>query len=309
MGKTMDIITNEASGTVFQIQRFSVNDGPGIRTAVFLKGCPLDCAWCHNPESNSPGPELSYAKRLCIGCGQCVIRCPQGCHRMENGIHVLDRKDCLLCGRCAEACVGALEIIGKKMTYGEVMKAVSRDKLFYDNSGGGLTLTGGEPMMQYEFSLSILKAARYAGINTCMETSGYAKTEHILSVAEYTDLLLYDWKFTDDALHRRWTGVSNELILKNISALDASGARLILRCPLVPGLHDNEHLIGIAKTANSMRNIEAIHVMPYHCLGKSKHDALGSSDLMCDTPAAQDSDTAGWISAIQSLTDIPVRRG
>lgn len=298
-------------GTVFNIQKSCVNDGPGIRTTVFLKGCPLRCAWCHNPESHSPHPEIFFYPDRCIGCGRCVPVCPKGAHRIENGVHLYDRSLCTVCGACAAVCPGgALEIMGEEMTAEEVIDEVMKDKVFYDTSGGGMTLSGGEPLMQFDFALSLLALAKEKGIHTCVETCGFVPTERICKAAEVTDIFLYDWKLTDSDLHRQYTGVDNELIEKNLRTLDEMGAKTVLRCPIIPGVNDNEaHLTGIADLANSLQNILRIEVEPYHPLGNDKLRRLGKEGTapIFETP---DSDTAEeWIATIAKHTQIPVKRG
>lgn len=197
-------------GIVFNIQKFCLQDGPGIRTTVFLKGCPLHCAWCHNPESHSEKSCVLYDKEKCVGCGKCGETCQNGAHAFTTE-HTVDREKCITCGACVKACDNdALELVGKEMSVDEVLSEVLKDRAFYENSGGGLTLSGGEPLLQFDFSYEVLRQARLNGINTCVETCGFTSTEKITKIAQVTDVFLYDWKLTDDELHKRYTGVSNQ---------------------------------------------------------------------------------------------------
>ena len=264
-------------GTVFNIQRFSVNDGPGIRTTVFLKGCMLSCLWCHNPESKSAKKELMLFPAKCIGCGGCVSACQMGLHSFtELGEHLIDRQRCISCGACAAACIGAIEMCGQEMSVEEVMEQVIKDISFYKNSGGGITVSGGEPFMQHAFALELLKAARSAGLNTAIETCGYVDPDILLSFIPYVDLFLWDVKETNDERHKRFTGVSNKLILSNLELLNKSGARVVLRCPIVEGYNlSDEHLCAIGELAERLECVIRVDVEPYHPLGKSKSEALG----------------------------------
>lgn len=241
------------NGTIINIQRFCINDGPGIRTTVFLKGCPLKCVWCHNPESQASACELMFYKEKCTGCGSCKT---------------INEKNFV----CQS---GAKEICGKSVTADYVISEALRDKVFYDNSDGGLTLSGGDPLYQPEFSLEILKKAKKNSLHTAIETCGFSKTEVIKKISEYTDLFLFDYKETNSAKHKEFTGVSNFVILENLSLLNKLKKPVILRCPIIKGLNDREeHFNGIAETANKYENILHIEIEPYHPLGEGKNIAL-----------------------------------
>jgi len=270
-------VQKPAAGIVFDIQRFSIHDGPGIRTTVFLKGCPLRCQWCHNPESLAPKPELSFVPALCIGCGYCVQHCPNGAHVLVDGTHRLRRELCRGCLQCIVGCYsGALEAVGREMTAEDVIAEVVRDRPFYEESGGGMTLSGGEPMLQFEFSRAVLAAARAKALHTCIETGGFAPEEQYRSILPFVDLFLYDFKESDPARHLAFTGQPNELILRNLRLLDAAGARIILRCPLIPGCNlRDDHLAAVARMSQELAHCEAVHVMGYHRLGQSKRARLG----------------------------------
>jgi pyruvate formate lyase activating enzyme len=265
------------TGLVFDIQRFCIHDGPGIRTTVFLKGCPLECQWCHNPESQSPETELFYTPVLCIGCAGCVAVCPKGGHRVIDGVHTVDRTDCILCLGCAEACpTGAVEGVGRQVTVAEVMDEVVRDRVFYEQSGGGLTLSGGEPLAQPEFSAGLIEAAKEGGIHTCLETCGFGGRERVLGLARRSDLLLWDLKDSDKERHRAMTGVPLEPILDNLKAVDAAGCPTVLRCILLEGVNlGDAHLRGIADTYGQLSHCRGVELLAYHALGRSKLDRLG----------------------------------
>lgn len=297
------------SGTVFNIQKFSVNDGPGIRTTVFLKGCPLNCMWCHNPESKSTKPELMYDANKCISCGACMC-CPTHSHIFSECAHHLERRTCTACGACAEICpADALEMAGKRMTAEEVMAEVKKDAVFYETSGGGMTLSGGEPMLQFDFSYALLKMAKEQGIHTCMETCGFAPKEQYEAILPYTDIFLFDYKETNPEKHKEFTGVSNELILENLKRLDSGGAKIILRCPIIPTLNDREeHFTGIAETANSLKNVSEIHIEPYHPLGKGKAEHLGKDYPLRDLSFPEEETVKAWMESVQAKTDIPVKK-
>lgn len=297
------------NGTVFNIQKFSVNDGPGIRTTVFLKGCPLNCIWCHNPESKSTTPELMYLSQKCIGCRKCQI-CPSGLHVFLNDLHQFDRTDCVHCGSCAENCpADALELSGYTQTVEEVLNEVLKDMPFYETSGGGMTLSGGEPMFQFDFSLALLKAAKKKNLHTCLETCGFAPKKDYEAVLPYVDIFLFDYKETNPEKHKEFTGVSNELILKNLKMLDAQGTDIILRCPIIPTLNDREdHFSGIAETANSLKNISEIHIEPYHPLGKGKAEHLGKEYPLKDLSFPEEETVNTWIQTVQKKTEISVKK-
>lgn len=266
------------TGKVFNIQRFSTADGPGIRTVVFLKGCPLDCAWCHNPESKSGLTEILYKQNCCIGCGECNRVCLHGAHGFTGGIHRFEREKCIGCEKCAEVCcTEALEVCGKEISAEEIIDNVLRDEPFYRESGGGITLSGGEPLMQYNFSLSILALAKKYGLHTAVETCGFLN-RNISEINKFTDLWLYDIKLLDEGEHIKFTGVSNKKILENLRLLDSIGARIILRCPIIPNVNLNEsHFTKLAKLINSLTNVEAVNLEPYHPLGIFKAQQIGKT--------------------------------
>lgn len=298
-------------GVVFNIQRYSINDGPGIRTCVFLKGCPLNCRWCHNPESKSSKPELSYSAAKCIGCGKCAEICPKGCHTFIEGIHAIDRKDCIGCGKCVSVCVGALELFGKTMTVEEVIAEAIKDRPFYAESGGGITFTGGEPFAQPRFLLALLKEAKKQELHVCIETSGYVQREILAEAMPYIDIFLFDYKETDAERHAEYTGVRNERILENLDFLAENGKEVVLRCPIIPGCNDrDEHFGAIASLAEKYNNtITHVDVEPYHPLGKTKADQIGKEYLLGELGMTSKELSSEWIQKIQSQTKCDVRRG
>lgn len=261
----------ENKGIIFDISRFCLNDGPGIRTTVFLKGCPLRCQWCHNPESQNSKPEILYARQLCVNCGACVSVCPSGCHDLKEK-HIFNRTDCIGCGVCATNCpAAALRLVGRLCTAEEVIEEVLRDKVYYEESGGGITVSGGEPMMQVDFLEKFLCLAKQIGIHTCIETCGFAPKKTFARIAPLTDCFLFDWKESDPERHRLFTGADNQLIQSNLSFLNDIGAEIVLRLPLIPGFNDRrEHIEGTAQIVNLYTRIKRIEIMPYHPLGISK---------------------------------------
>jgi len=259
-------------GLVFNIQRFSIHDGPGIRTTVFLKGCPLACPWCHNPEGLSPDPEIVLSQNRCIKCGQCVEACPQQLpvpqtYPSQEAIDL-----CLVCGACAEACPSeARQVAGSSMTVNEVVAEVVKDRVFFEESGGGVTFSGGEPLWQAGFLAASLRACKGIGIHTAVDTCGLAPWGQLVTVAEATDLFLFDVKIIDDAGHREHTGVSNRQILQNLQKLGEKHSRIWLRVPVIPGINDNrENLEAIARLAATIPAVERVCLLPYHPLGEDK---------------------------------------
>lgn len=263
-------------GTVYNIQRMSTKDGPGIRTTVFLKGCPLRCLWCSNPESQSFSPELLFFRELCTGCRACEKVCPFGAICMEDGVAALDRASCRSCGACAGVCPsGAREMSGRDMSVDDVLAVARKDALFYENSGGGVTFGGGEPSAAGQFFLDLLEASLCEGWHVAVDTCGFCPEERFDKALSLADLFLFDCKQMDPEVHRKLTGQDNALILRNMDAALRSGREVHIRMPLMPGLNDSdENLAAMAEFFGRYGRSE-IEIMPCHAFGRNKYQALG----------------------------------
>ena len=262
--------------TVTEIQRFCMHDGPGLRTTVFLKGCPLDCVWCHNPECKKPAPELLFYQKKCIGCGACSV-CPRGAHTFTDK-HEIDRSKCAACGICVKACpAGALQIAGRTMTVNEIVEAVVRDAAFYGDNGG-VTLSGGEPLFQ-PGAVTLLRSLKEAGLNTAVETCGYVSPDVIKNAVPLVDTFLWDIKDTDSDRHEKYTGKPNGLIISNLRLADSYHAKIRLRFILVNGVNtDESHYRACAELYGSLSNPDKPEVIPYHAYGGVKSTFLGLPD-------------------------------
>lgn len=285
-------------GIIFDIQRFSLVDGPGIRTTVFLKGCSLRCSWCHNPESQSYKPQLSYTSDKCINCLECVKVCSNGAHKQENGKHYLDWSLCNTSAKCIEVCsAGALKILGYEEYVEQIVTEVLKDKKYYDKTGGGVTVSGGEPLSQPEFTLALLKEFKKYNIHTTVDTCGIAKEISYSNILPYTDLFLFDYKITSSAEHKKYTGAGNELILSNLDYLYRNGASIMLRCPVIPGINDTvEHFKGIQKIIKQYPAIWSVEIMPYHNMGRSKAERIGQAYAFPELKTTDDKIKQEWIS-------------
>lgn len=268
------------TATVFEIKRFAIHDGDGIRTTVFFKGCPLKCVWCHNPEGISPKAEIGYYAHKCKNCGECVSVCPEKCHKIENGIHAFDREKCIACGKCQDVCLGdALKLYGKEMTSDELFDIVSEDKLFYEQSGGGVTLSGGECLMQSDFCAELLLKLKSVGISTAVDTSGFVTKRAIDTVFPFTDIFLYDIKAFDSDVHKKATACPNEIILENLAYINSLGGKAEIRIPYVPEFNAGE-IEKIAKYLSTLECVTKVRVLPYHNYAASKYSALSMENTL-----------------------------
>lgn len=278
----------DVKGTIFDIKKFAVHDGPGIRTTVFVKGCPLRCQWCHNPESWEQTPQILFYERNCIGCGKCLEMCEKGALRLEEGVRVYDSDLCGRCWKCTEVCYAEAQVkCGREVTVEEVLVEVEKDRPFYDNSGGGMTISGGEPLAQFEFVKALLEEARARELHTALDTSGYGRWERIEALLPVVDLFLYDLKLIDPERHRTQAGVPNERILKNLRRLSRSGKPVTIRMPVVPGHNDSEEDIRLLRTF--LRALDGgpirMELLPYHKLALSKYERLGRTYPLADLEA------------------------
>ena len=266
---------------IFAIKRFETHDGDGIRTTVFFKGCPLRCIWCHNPESFSFKKEIAYNPELCRNCGICSTLC--NANQMVDGKHVFNREKCVLCEKCVSACPArAFDVYGDTRSVLEIAREVLLDKMFFDGSGGGVTLSGGEPLMQEELCLSLAKILKENGVNVAIDTCGYVETRVIERVLPYVDTFLYDIKAIDSEEHKNCTGKTNELILKNLKYIDDAGKDIEIRIPYVPQFNDGE-MEKIAEFIKGLKNVKRVKVLPYHKYAEMKYISLGIKDESPET--------------------------
>lgn len=268
------------SGLIFDVKRYAINDGPGIRVAIFFKGCPLRCGWCHNPESISPEIQKMYNRDKCIGCRLCVEACPESCCELTADGIVTDLKQCTGCGCCAGACpTKATEMSGRQVTVNDIITIVEKERVFIEQSNGGVTFSGGEPLRQHHFLIEVLDALGDRSLHRAVDTSGFARTETLLEVARRTDLFLYDLKIMDPAKHKQWTGVDNFLILENLALLAANGANIIIRLPLIRGVNDDNQ--NIERAASFLAGLPgtgpAVNILPYHNIMTNKYLRLGTT--------------------------------
>lgn len=265
------------TGIITAVKRFAVHDGDGIRTTIFFKGCPLRCVWCHNPETLSPMCEIALYSHKCRSCGKCSEIC--SCHDFSHGMHTIERDKCKLCGKCAEACPNdAIELFGRNVTVDELVRLCLKDKAFFDESGGGVTLSGGECLLQADFCAELLEKLKQNGMHTAVDTCGFVPKENIEMVLQYTDVFLYDIKAFDEDAHKKCTGQSNGRILENLEFIANSGVPAEIRIPFVPDCNDGE-IEKIGLFLARLPSITAVKVLPYHNLARSKYSSLG----LCDT--------------------------
>lgn len=297
----MNRVDYDTEGVLFNIQRFSLHDGPGIRTIPFFKGCPLACKWCSNPESQRPQPELIFKKNDCIRCGKCVEVCKQKA-LSPNNPYFIDRDLCIQCGDCTRVCpTQALEMKGKRMTVSEVMLELQKEANLFRRSGGGITLSGGEPLAQPKFARELLKACKEKGWHTAIETTGFTSKDVIEDVFPWIDLALTDIKAINPEVHRQNTGVDNSIILENLIRISFI-TKVIVRIPVIPGVNDNsDEIRGIAEFARLMSGVDTIHLLPYHTFGENKYNLLGRIYPMNETESSNETKMETLKKVVESM--------
>jgi pyruvate formate lyase activating enzyme len=260
---------------VCEIEKYATHDGPGIRSVVFLKGCPLTCLWCANPETQRKENELYYNLMKCIQCKRCIQACEKDVlFTIDEKIHI-DREKCTACGQCVKECpMGALQLVGKEMNVEEVFEEVSKDMVFYQQSGGGITISGGEVLMHEEFAAALLQKSKENYINTAIETSGFGSWNSLFNIAEYCDVIMFDIKHTDENIHKQATGVDYKVIVDNLQQLSKLHNHIIIRVPLITGWNDSEENIENVVQIAKKNGIREIHLLPYHSLGREKYNRL-----------------------------------
>jgi len=290
----MTDMANRNIAHITAIERYCTHDGPGIRTTVFFKGCPLNCEWCHNPENISPSPDLLFYDHLCRMCGACADVCPNNAHLLADGHHNIDRSKCQRCFGCSSVCRhGALQKIGQDMNVDEMHTILLKDQVFYESSEGGVAFSGGEPLLQHHFLGELLPRLRRSGIHSCIQTCGCAPRDVFLQLAPLTDLFLWDVKHTDSEQHNRFTGRGVDTIFDNLRAVDALGCRIRLRCILIKGVNLNEeHFVKLRAMAGELRNCERIDLIPYHAHGGAKATAMGNRQERFEAPSPREMEWA-----------------
>lgn len=295
----------EPDGIIFDIHRFSLTDGPGIRTVLFFKGCPLNCTWCHNYESKENHRQLYFDAERCTHCGNCALVCPSGVHAMIDGSHHLNLPACTLSSNCVEVCSpGALKIIGEHYTVDEIISEVEKDRLYYQKTKGGITLSGGEPMAQFPFVLALVNQLKSEAYHVCVDTSGLAPELHFKKILPYVDLFHYDIKALDKQVHLEQAGADNEEILKNLKLICHHDKKVILRCPIIPGVNDTaSHFSGVANLANDHPSIERIDLLPYHSMGAKKEVQMNQDQSPRIFPVPSEDEKLLWLKIIRKYTE------
>jgi pyruvate formate lyase activating enzyme len=298
------------TGQIFDIKKYAIHDGPGIRTTVFFKGCPLSCWWCHNPESLSKDTHRLYRPERCIGCRECLAACSNGAIQDFEDQLQWNAADCGYCRSCADVCPAeAVEFIGKSMTVDDVLTEISKDTLFYDQSRGGVTISGGEPLMQPGFLMQLLDACGKCGFHRTVDTAGHVDTNLLMDAAARTDLFLYDLKHMDSQKHLRYTGVSNDKILNNLKQLSRRGASIIIRLPVIPGINaDAENIDRTGALAASLTGVIGINLLPYHCAAEAKYRNLGLENKASDAQRPSE-EVIGSVARHLASYDLEVKIG
>ncbi|MBI9071349.1 MAG: glycyl-radical enzyme activating protein [Melioribacteraceae bacterium] len=289
------------NGIIFDIQKFALHDGPGIRTTVFLKGCPLKCVWCCNPESLSLKPELAFNNDKCTNCMKCIPVCETGALINAAGKLEVQFDKCTACGDCIDVCVDeALSIYGYETDVESIISEVEKDKSYFTKSGGGLTLSGGDALLQFDFAMTLLKSAKAKGISTCLQTEGFGARDKFEKISPYVDQFLFDYKISNEEDHIKYTGVSGNQIIENLEFLNRINAEIILRCIILPGINDNEeHFAKIAKLYKDYKSIEKIELMAYHNYGENKYKLLGK-EYSLDIKSVDNKTVNGWLEILRT---------
>lgn len=296
-------------GKIFDIQRFALNDGPGIRTTVFLKGCTLECAWCHNPESWNPKSELGFIESRCLLCRNCETVCEYDVHSFSNAKHSIDRNKCVLCGKCVEVCSeNALKIYGIDYTTEELLSLLVKDEIYYNESGGGVTVSGGEPLQQSKFVKELFSALKNRNIHTCLDTSGYSSSWQLDELIHVTDLFLFDYKLSSINSYCKYTNIELKRVLENLNTLNTKKKDIILRCTIIPEINDNAyHIKKIVELVNTYKNIIQVDILPFHQLGISKYSYVGKGRKAIVLTPSNLNVLNNIKDVIQKETEIPIR--